>query len=107
MSEVDDAHPEDILEAIEAALSVPGNHLQGDKVLNFLLRADGKQVTRKALCDKFGEGWLHLSFGALCERVARALGDPSPKPYALTDTVKTPDGPALRLKSSVVEALKN
>jgi len=107
MSKVDDAHRLDILEAIEATLSVPGNHLHGEKALNLLLRADGNQVTRKALCDKFGEGWLRLSFGALCKRVAGYLGDPSPKPYALTDTVKTPDGPALRLKPSVVEALKN
>jgi hypothetical protein len=107
MSKVDDTHPLDILEAIEATFTVPGNHLHGEKALNLLLRADGYQVTRKALCDKFGEGWLRLSFGALCERVARYLGDPSPKQYALTDTVETPDGPALRLKPSVVEALKN
>ena len=62
MSKVDDAHPLDIAEAIEAALDVPGSHLQGEKTLNLLLRSDGHQVTRKALLEKFGEGWLRLSF---------------------------------------------
>jgi hypothetical protein len=72
MSKIDDTHPLDILEVIEAVLSEPGEHLHGERALNFLLRAEGNQVTRKALRDKFGDEWLRLSFGGLCKRVAGA-----------------------------------
>ena len=108
MSKVDDSSPQKIREAFYAVLEIPGIHRHGEKVFNRLLKAPGHEMTRQALWAEFGAGPLSLWFGKLCKMVAAELGEPTPKPYALTDTVTVASGEkALRLKARVVEAISS